>query len=57
MGFEGFKQLYQNKKEFNIVLLLRDSAKNREMFSDYLNDSSVKIVWGDLCDLIRFSNA
>ncbi|NLX78335.1 MAG: NAD(P)-dependent oxidoreductase [Clostridiales bacterium] len=50
MGFEGFKQLYQNKKEFNIVLLLRDSAKNREMFSDYLNDSSVKIVWGDLCD-------
>ncbi|HQA06225.1 MAG TPA: NAD-dependent epimerase/dehydratase family protein, partial [Clostridiales bacterium] len=30
--------------------MLRDSAKNREMFSDYLNDSSVKIVWGDLCD-------
>ena len=50
MGFEGFKQLYANRKEFTIVLLLRDSEKNREMFAPYLNDSSVKIVWGDLCE-------
>lgn len=48
MGWEGFKQLYAKKNEFNIVVLLRDSEKNRKKFSAYVNDPSVKIVWGDL---------
>ena len=48
MGWEGFKQLYAKKNEFNIVVLLRDSEKNRKKFKDYMNDPSVKIVWGDL---------
>ena len=47
MGWEGFKQLYA-KKCFKIVVLLRDSEKNRKMFAPYMNDPSVKIVWGDL---------
>ena len=49
MGHESFKQLYAKKNELNIVLLLRGSQKNKELFKDYENDPSVKIVWGDLC--------
>ena len=48
MGWEGFKQFYAKKNQFNIVVLLRDSEKNRKQFSPYINDPSVKIVWGDL---------
>ena len=48
MGWEGFKQLYAKKNQFNIVVLLRDSEKNRKKFAAYMNDPSVKIVWGDL---------
>lgn len=48
MGYEGFKNLYARKNEFNVVLLLRGSEKNREKFKDYANDPSVKIIWGDL---------
>lgn len=46
MGWAGFKELYKKKNELNIVLLLRDSEKNRKKFANYLNDPSVKIVWG-----------
>ena len=48
MGFEGFKELYIRRNMYNIVLLLRDSKKNRNLFAPYMSDSSVKIVWGDL---------
>ena len=48
MGWAGFKELYSKKDKLNIVLLLRDSEKNRKKFANYLNDPSVKIVWGDL---------
>lgn len=48
MGWEGFKQLYKRKDKFNLVLLNRGSEKNKEMFKDYVNDPSVKLVWGDL---------
>jgi nucleoside-diphosphate-sugar epimerase len=48
MGFAGFKELYAKKDKFNIVVLLRNSEKNREMFKDFANDPSVRIVWGDL---------
>lgn len=48
MGYQGFLELYKKKDKFNIVLLNRDSEKNRKMFSSYENDSSVKLVWGDL---------
>jgi len=48
MGWRGFLELYKKKDRFNIVVLNRDSEKNREKFKDYMNDPSVKIVWGDL---------
>lgn len=48
MGYQGFLELYKRKDEYNIAVLLRDSEKNRKKFKDYLNDDSVRIVWGDL---------
>lgn len=48
MGWAGFKELYAKKDRYDIVILIRDSKKNREMFKSYLNDPGVKIVWGDL---------
>lgn len=48
MGWESFKQFYAKKNEFNIVVLLRDSEKNRKQFAPYMNDPAVKVVWGDL---------
>lgn len=48
MGWASFKEIYNASEKFNIVVLLRDSGKNRELFNDYLNDSRVKVVWGDL---------
>ena len=49
MGLQGFKELY-NRKKFNIVVLLRESPKNRLLFQKYIDDSHVRIVWGDLTD-------
>lgn len=48
MGFQGFQELYSRKAQYHIVLLLRDSSKNRKKFAPYENDPSVRIVWGDL---------
>lgn len=48
MGFEGFKEIFAQKNKYNTVLLLRDGKKNRDLFAPYLNDSSVRVVWGDL---------
>lgn len=57
MGYQGFKELLDRKDEFNIVLLLRDSAKNREKFDKYKDDASVRIVWGDLMDYDKILEA
>lgn len=48
MGFQGFLELYAKKEQFDIVLLLRDSKKNRKKFASYMQDAAVRIIWGDL---------
>ncbi len=48
MGYAGFLELYARKDEFKIVLLLRNSEKNRKMFAKYLRDPAIRFVWGDL---------
>ncbi|MBE6748008.1 MAG: NAD(P)-dependent oxidoreductase [Ruminococcaceae bacterium] len=48
MGFQGFKELYAKKDQYDIVLLNRGSQKNKDKFKAYENDPSVKLVWGDL---------
>ncbi|MDR0287714.1 MAG: NAD(P)-dependent oxidoreductase, partial [Clostridiales bacterium] len=47
MGWAGFKELYQ-KTSYDIVVLLRDSEKNRNLFQEFLGNPRVRIVWGDL---------
>ena len=32
MGFQGFKELYKYRDKYNLVLLNRDSEKNRKKF-------------------------
>lgn len=57
MGYQGFLELYARKYRHDIVLLLRPSEKNRKQFAPYVNDPSVKIIWGDLTDyeaVLRF---
>ena len=48
MGWQGFQELYARKDRYDIALLLRNSEKNKKKFTAYLNDPSVRIVWGDL---------
>lgn len=47
MGWASFQEIYKNRPDLNIAVLLRDSQKNRDKFADYMNDPRVKIVWGD----------
>ena len=48
MGFAGFKELYKRRDLYNIVVLNRDSKKNRDKFAAYVNDPHVTLYWGDL---------
>jgi nucleoside-diphosphate-sugar epimerase len=48
MGWAGFKELYARKDRFDIRILARDSKKNRRMLAEYLDDSAVTVIWGDL---------
>ena len=49
MGFESFKAMLPDLgKLFNLVILLRDSEKNRNLFAPYMETKGLSIVWGDL---------
>ena len=48
MGFAAFQELYARRHMYHIVLLNRDSKKNREKFKDYVGDPNVTLYWGDL---------
>ncbi|KAH0788581.1 NAD(P)-dependent oxidoreductase [Histomonas meleagridis] len=48
MGHASFVEIYNKRKDFDIVLLLRDKFRNHNLFSSYANDPRVTIIWGDL---------
>ena len=48
MGWHGFRELYQRRDKFDIVLLNLDEPRGRAMFAPYENDPSVKLIWGNL---------
>jgi len=64
MGFQAFKELWQRRKEHDITLLLRPSAKNKKLFEEYEREAGItplpgkgvvkggalKVVWGDATD-------
>ncbi len=53
MGFETFRLLWEQRKRFDLVLLLRPSRKNRKLFRSYERQAAretgtgLRIVWGD----------
>jgi len=60
MGFNAFQLLWEKREEYDIVLLVRPSQKNIDMFEPWLDgqevdgsstgvyaDGSLKIIWGD----------
>lgn len=48
MGGEAFKELLKRRDQYDTVLLLRPSTKNKEAFAKYEGQEGIKIVWGDL---------
>lgn len=55
MGREAFRILWERRADFEIVLLLRPSRKNRKEFGSYAGD--VHIVWGDVLNPSHVSKA
>ena len=61
MGHEAFKELWRKRKKYEIVVLLRPSEKNKNLFRKYEEEAGIepilgkgvvehggfKIVWGD----------
>lgn len=48
MGFESLKQILEDKEKQNIIILVRDSEKNRKLLKDYQDIPELTIKWGDL---------
>lgn len=51
MGYESFKQMLPDVgKLYDLVILIRDSDKNRKLFEQYIGIQGVTVLWGDLLD-------
>ena len=50
MGFACLKEMLKDTDKQDIVILVRDSEKNRRILSDYRETPGLEIVWGDLND-------
>ena len=48
MGFESLNQMLEDTDKQNIIILVRDSDKNKELLKDYMNKDGLTIRWGDL---------
>ncbi len=48
MGGEAFRELLRRRDQYDTVLLLRPSTKNKEAFARYEGQEGLRIVWGDL---------
>ena len=51
MGYESFRQMLPDVgKLYNLVILVRDSDKNRKLFERYIGTKGVLVKFGDLLD-------
>ncbi len=48
MGFESLKQILEDKEKQNIIILARDSEKNRKLLKNYMDIPELTVKWGDL---------
>lgn len=50
MGLASLKEMLKDTDKQDIVILARDSEKNRKILASYGNTAGLEIVWGDLND-------
>lgn len=50
MGFASLKEMLKDIDKQNIVILARDSEKNRSLLAPYMQTKGLTIEWGDLND-------
>lgn len=48
MGWAGLHELLTRSDRFKVTILVRPSKKNKKKLKKYLNNTNLKIVWGDL---------
>ena len=52
MGFESFKAMLPDLgKLYDLVILVRDSEKNRKLFEPYEGTEGLTVRWGDLLNM------
>lgn len=50
MGMASLRQMVQDLGKIHLILLVRDSEKNRAEMKDFESEPGLTIVWGDLLD-------
>lgn len=50
MGFPSLRALLRNSDWYDLVVIARDTEKNRKLLEPYLKDRSLSVQWGDLLD-------
>ena len=50
MGFASLQEMLKDTDKQEIVILVRDSEKNRKRLEPYVKTAGLEIVWGDLTD-------
>ena len=50
MGFESLRQMIIDAREYDIVVLARDSEKNRKKLGPFMSRKNLDVRWGDLTD-------
>ena len=48
MGFASLKEMLKYSEKKDIVILARDSEKNRNILKSYTETPGLEVVWGDL---------
>ncbi len=50
MGFKSLQKMLEDTDKQDIVILARNSEKNRKLLAPYMETEGLEIVWGDLND-------
>ena len=53
MGYASLKEMLKDSDKQDIVILVRDSEKNRKILAPHMDTPGLEIVWGDLNDYAK----
>ena len=48
MGFSGLQELMKNTEQQEVIILARNSEKNKELLKEFEGREGLNIIWGDL---------